>query len=400
MKSNLIDVLFILFASVLVFFMQAGFAMLELGFTRAKNSVNIVMKNIMDFAIGSLVFFAIGFAFMFGTDAGGIIGLSGFFNPETAAQSHTVLPPYLFILFQIMFCATSATIVSGAMAGRTKFISYIVCSALMSMIIYPIVGHWIWGGGWLSNMGFHDLAGSCVVHMVGGICAFVGAWQLGPRIGKYTKKGKPVAILGHNIPIAALGTFILWFGWFGFNCGSALTLTDNVAVIALNNVMSSSSAAVAVMIFTWIIYKKPDASMVFNGVIAGLVAITAGADIVTPLEAVIIGAVGGILMTISVELIQKAIKIDDPVGAISVHGVCGLWGILATGIFGKQCDFFVQLVGVFAVLVYVFIVALIVVVIIKKTIGLRVTEQEEIEGLDIHEHNSIAYGNFRLHDDR
>lgn len=236
----------------------------------------------------------------------------------------------------MMLCATSATIVSGAMAERTKFVSYLICSAVMSMIIYPVTGHLIWGGGWLSGMGFHDLAGSGAVHMVGGICAFVGAFLVGPRKGKYTKAGKSVAILDHNIPMSFLGTFILWLGWFGFNCGSVMALTGNA----------------------------------------------------------------GILMTLSVEFLDKKVKVDDPVGAISVHGVCGLWGVVAAGIFGNGCDFFTQLVGVLAVLIYVMAAAFLVFGIVKKVIGLRVSESEEIDGLDIHEHNAIAYGNFRLYDDK
>ena len=400
MENEMVNFLFVLICAILVFFMQAGFAMLELGFTRAKNAVNIVMKNIMDFALGALVFFAVGFALMFGTDAGGIIGTSGFFAPEGAASAFSELPPELFILFQVMLCATAATIVSGAMAERTKFVSYLICSAVMSMIIYPVTGHWIWGGGWLSNMGFHDLAGSAAVHMVGGICAFVGALLVGPRKGKYTKNGKSVAILGHNIPMSALGTFILWFAWFGFNCGSTLAISTNVGNIALNNVMASSAGAVGAMIMTWILYKKPDVSMVCNGIIGGLVSVTAGADVVTPWAAALIGAIAGILTTLCVDLFDKVVKLDDPVGAVSVHGVCGLWGVVATGIFGRGCDFFTQLVGVLAVLVYVMAVAFAIFGIVKKTVGLRVSEQEEVDGLDIHEHNAIAYGNFRLHDDK
>ena len=400
MENDLINILFLLISAVLVFFMQAGFAMLELGFTRAKNAVNIMMKNLMDFALGALVFFAIGFAFMFGSDVGGIIGVSGFFDPIGAASAFTGVPSSVFVLFQMMLCATSATIVSGAMAERTKFVSYLICSAVMSMIIYPVTGHWIWGGGWLSGMGFHDLAGSGAVHMVGGICAFVGAFLVGPRKGKYTKAGKSVAILGHNIPMSFLGTFILWLGWFGFNCGSAMTLTENAGMIAINNVMASSAGAVSAMIFTWILFKKPDASMVCNGVIAGLVSVTASADVIAPWAAVLIGAAAGILMTLSVEFLDKKVKVDDPVGAISVHGVCGLWGVVAAGIFGKGCDFFTQLVGVLAVLIYVMAAAFLVFGIVKKVIGLRVSESEEIDGLDIHEHNAIAYGNFRLHDDK
>lgn len=399
--ENLLNILMVFLASVLIFFMQAGFAMLEAGCCRAKNSANIVMKNLMDFAIGALVFYAIGYAFMFGNDASGILGTSGFFNPTNIyTELQGTLPTEVYIFFQMMFCTTAATIVSGAMAGRTKFISYMVCSACMSAFIFPITGHWIWGGGWLSGMGFHDLAGASAVHMVGGICAFVGAALVGPRIGKYGKKGETYGLQGHNIPIAGLGTFILWFGWYGFNVGSLVEVSEIIGSVAMNTTLSAAASAVAAMVTSWIVFKKPDVTLTFNGAIVGLVSITAGADVVGGIDAAVIGFVAGCLMVISVNFFDKTTKIDDPVGAISVHGVGGLWGVIATGIFGAGCNFGVQFVGIIAVLVYVLIAALVFFSIVKRTIGLRVSEKAEVEGLDNHEHNADAYANFRYHSDR
>lgn len=401
MNQTMLDIFFILVCAILIFFMQAGFAMLETGLTRAKNAANIMTKNIMDFSVGVIVYFAIGYAFMFGKDVNGILGISGFFDPASINSSlQGGLPSYIFIFFQAMFCATAATIVSGAMAGRTRFSSYLICSAMMSMLIFPITGHWIWGGGWLSDMGYHDLAGGSAVHMVGGICAFVGAFLVGARKGKYGKRGESYGILGHNLPLAGLGTFILWFGWFGFNCGSLLGVSEKIAIVAVNTGLAAAAGAVGAMCFTWIRFKKPDVSMIFNGAVAGLVSITAGADVVYTWEAVLMGALGGILMCFSVAFIDRKLRVDDPVGAISVHGVCGLWGIVATGIFGENCDFGVQLVGVLAVVVYVFIAAFIFFGLVKKLVGLRVSEKTEVEGLDNHEHNADAYANFRYHNDR
>ena len=398
-KSLCIFLVFI--ASVLIFFMQAGFAMLEAGCCRAKNSANIVMKNLMDFVIGALVFYIIGYGFMFGKDAGGILGVSGFFCPTTVyTPLQGALPVEVYIFFQMMFCATAATIVSGAMAGRTRFVSYLICSACMSAFIFPITGHWIWGGGWLSNLGFHDLAGSSAVHMCGGICAFVGAILVGPRIGKYGKKGETFGLQGHNLPMAGLGTFILWFGWYGFNVGSLMKVSELVGVVAINTTLSAAAGGLSAMIMSWVLFKKPDVTLSFNGVIVGLVAITAGADVVVGFEAVITGLIAGVLMVICVNVFDKKTKIDDPVGAISVHGVGGLWGVIATGLFGKGCNFGVQLVGIIAVLVYVLIAALVFFSVVKKTVGLRVSEKCEIEGLDNHEHNADAYANFRYHSDR
>ncbi|MDD3404473.1 MAG: ammonium transporter [Hespellia sp.] len=400
----LMNVMWTMIGAILVYFMQAGFAMCEAGFTRAKNTGNILMKNMMDFVLGSLLFFVLGFAIMHGSDAGGIIGTTGFFDPTKLADADGLfngLPVGVFIIFHTVFCATAATIVSGSMAERTKFAAYLAYSAAISVVIYPVSGHWIWGGGWLSSLGFHDFAGSTAVHMVGGICALIGATILGPRIGKYGKDGKPRAIPGHNLPIAALGVFILWFCWFGFNCGSTTAATTSLGDIAMTTNLAAAAATLAAMTVTWIRYGKPDVSMTFNGSLAGLVAITAGCDVVSNWSAIIIGLVAGILVVFSVEFFDKVVKVDDPVGAISVHGVCGAAGTLLTGVFameGTGITFLHQLIGVASVMAYVAIMAFIVFTVINKTIGLRVSEEEEREGLDVHEHGSSAYAdfNFRL----
>ena len=380
----------------------AGFAMVETGFTRAKNSGNILMKNMMDFVLGSIFFFIIGFALMFG-GSNAFIGTAGFFHPKSLADADGMfngLPIGVFMIFQTVFCATSATIVSGAMAERTKFISYLIYSAAISIFIYPITGHWIWGGGWLSQIGFHDFAGSTAVHMVGGLCALAGAKMVGPRIGKYTKEGKPVAIPGHNLPLGALGVFILWFCWFGFNCGSTTAATYNLGDIAMTTNLAAAAATLVTLIVTWVRYGKPDISMTMNGALAGLVAITASCDVVNDYEALFIGAVAGVVVVFAVEFFDKVVKIDDPVGAINVHGVCGALGTLFTGIFGEGCSFITQLIGFVAVAAYTLILAFILFFVLKKTIGLRVTEKEEIDGLDMHEHGCSAYANFHFHNDK
>ncbi|WP_407638230.1 ammonium transporter [Caldanaerobius polysaccharolyticus] len=399
-----VDNVWVLITAFLVFFMQAGFAMVEAGFTRAKNASNIVMKNLMDFAIGSVIFWLIGFAIMFGKDVGGFIGTSGFFFSDSFKHLGLKIPLTSFLIFQTVFAATSATIVSGAMAERTKFSAYCIYSAVISLIIYPVVGHWAWGGGWLSKLGFVDFAGSTVVHSVGGWAALIGAMMLGPRIGKYTKDGKINAIPGHSITLAALGTFILWFGWFGFNPGSTLSgLDEKIGDIAVNTNLAAAMGAVMAMIFTWVKYKKPDVSMTLNGSLAGLVGITAGAAAVNTFGAAIIGGLSGILVVVAVEFIDKRLKIDDPVGAISVHGVCGAFGTLMVGFFatgtglfygGGIRQFLIQLMGVAATFVWTTLTVLILFSIIKATIGLRVSEEEEIEGLDIVEHGATAYGDF------
>ncbi|WAM35813.1 ammonium transporter [Caldicellulosiruptor acetigenus] len=399
-----VDNVWVLVTAFLVFFMQAGFAMVEAGFTRAKNASNIVMKNLMDFAIGSVIFWLFGFAFMFGKDAGGFIGTSGFFLSDSFKHLGLSIPLTSFLIFQTVFAATAATIVSGAMAERTKFIAYCIYSAVISFIIYPVVGHWAWGGGWLSKLGFIDFAGSTVVHSVGGWSALIGAALLGPRIGKYTKDGKVNAIPGHSITLAALGTFILWFGWFGFNPGSTLSgMNEKIGDIAVNTNLAAAMGANLAMIYTWLKYKKPDVSMTLNGALAGLVAITAGCASVNPWGAAIIGGLAGILVVVAVEFIDKKLKIDDPVGAISVHGVCGAFGTLMVGLFaldgglfygGGIKQFLVQLAGVASTFVWTTVTAFILFAIIKITVGLRVSEEEEIEGLDVAEHGATAYSDF------
>lgn len=398
----LMNIMWTLVGAFLVYFMQAGFAMVEAGFTRAKNAGNIIMKNMMDFVLGSIFFFLVGFALMFGGD-NSIIGTTGFFNPTALADADGMfngLPIGVFMIFHTVFCATAATIVSGAMAERTKFSAYLVYSACISVFIYPITGHWIWGGGWLSEMGFHDFAGSTAVHMVGGVLAFIGAKILGARIGKYSKDGTVNAIPGHNLPIGALGVFILWFCWFGFNCGSTTGAATNLGDIAMTTNLAAAAATLMALITTWIKYGKPDVSMTLNGSLAGLVAITAGCDVVTNYEAIIIGVIAGIAVVFIIDFIDKVIKVDDPVGAVGVHGCCGLIGTLLTGVFGEGCSFLIQLIGVASVLAYVAVCGIIVFFVINKTIGLRVSAEEEHDGLDLHEHGAPAYANFNLHRDK
>ena len=397
--SLLINVMWTMLGATLVYFMQAGFAMCEAGFTRAKNTGNILMKNMMDFVLGSLFFFIFGFAIMHGTDWNGIIGIKGFFNPISLADADGLmngLPVGVFMIFHTVFCATAATIVSGSMAERTKFAAYLAYSAAISIFIYPVSGHWIWGGGWLAELGFHDFAGSTAVHMVGGICALIGAKILGPRIGKYDKEGKVRAIPGHNLPIAALGVFILWFCWFGFNCGSTTAATTNLGDIAMTTNLAAAAATLLAMTVTWLRYGKPDVSMTFNGSLAGLVAITAGCDTVSNWSAIIIGAIAGVVVVFAVEFFDKVAKIDDPVGAISVHGVCGALGTILTGVFSPDYSVVTQLIGVASVIAFVGIMAVIIFTIIDKTIGLRVNKTEETEGLDVHEHGSTAYADFNF----
>ncbi|MCG6960279.1 ammonium transporter [bacterium BMS3Abin03] len=394
------DYVWTLVAAFLVFFMQAGFAMVEAGLTRSKNTVNILMKNLMDFSVGSLAFWAIGFGIMFGV-TNGIFGTTGFFFSDFSLDGDPWV--FAFWMFQVVFAATAATIVSGAMAERTKFVGYLVYSAVVSAIIYPIFGSWAWGSlfhgnGWLEGLGFIDFAGSSVVHSVGGWAALAGAIVLGPRIGKYTKDGKPRAIPGHNLTLAALGTFILWFGWFGFNPGSTTAANTDIALIAVNTNLAAAAGAVAAMFTAWIIFKKPEATMTFNGALAGLVAITAPCANVSPLSAVILGLVAGILVVLSVIFFDKVLKVDDPVGAISVHGVCGAWGTLAAGLFDingfNWSVVGVQALGILACFAWAFTTAFILFKVIQKTIGLRVKPEEELEGLDIGEHGLEAYPEF------
>ncbi|WP_290770976.1 ammonium transporter [Anaerofustis sp.] len=401
-----LDTIWVLVGAILVFWMQAGFAMVEGGFTRAKNAGNIIMKNLMDFVLGTIIFWVLGFGIMMGDDIGGIIGKIDFF---IRGNYDGTFPTMAFIIFQTVFCATAATIVSGAMAERTKFIAYLIYSAVISAIIYPISGHWIWGGGWLSQLGFHDFAGSTAVHMVGGISALVGAKILGARLGKYDKSGKSKAIPGHNIAIGALGVFILWMGWFGFNGCSTVAMSTDADMISASSIfvttnMAAAAAALMSLIVTWVRYGKPDVSMTLNGALAGLVAITAGCDMVSVAGSFFIGAIAGVLVVFAVEFIDHKLKIDDPVGAIAVHGCCGLTGTLLTGLFavdgglfygGGIHMFLIQLLGVASVAIYVFIAMFIVFKLIDKTVGLRASAEEEILGLDITEHGLVsAYADF------
>jgi len=400
-----VDTIWVLWAASMVFFMQAGFTMVEAGFTRAKNAGNIIMKNMMDFSLGSLFFWIVGFGLTHGISVSGIIGMPDFF---IAGDYSDTFPSGAFIIFQTVFCATAATIVSGAMAERTKFSAYCLYSVVISALVYPISGHWIWGGGWLAELGFHDFAGSTAVHMVGGAAALVGAKILGPRIGKYSKSGKSKAIPGHSLTLGALGVFILWFGWFGFNGGSTVSMTGDETLITAGNVfvttnLSTASAAAAAMLITWLRYKKPDVSMTLNGALAGLVGITAGCDAVSPLGAVIIGLISGTIVVYSIEFIDKVLRIDDPVGAIGVHGVCGAVGTIMVGLlsleegllYGHGAGFLgVQVLGVAAVLAWVVVTMILLFTLVNKTIGLRVNKEEEIAGLDIIEHGINSYADF------
>jgi Amt family ammonium transporter len=380
--------------------MQAGFAMVEAGFTRAKNCINIMMKNLMDFSMGSLFYWAVGFGLMFGASKTGFFGTTGFFLSDFEVDGD----PWVlaFWMFQVVFAATAATIVSGAMAERTKFTGYLVYSAVLSALIYPIFGSWAWGSlfngsGWLEGLGFIDFAGSTVVHSVGGWAALAGAIVLGPRLGKFTKDGGIKPILGHNIPLAALGVFILWVGWFGFNPGSTTTADTSIAMIFVNTNLAAATGAVLAMIVSWVKFGKPEVGMSLNGALAGLVGITAGCANVTPGSSIIIGAVAGILVVFSVMFFDK-IRIDDPVGAISVHGVCGAWGTLAAGIFnigGTTVKILsVQCIGIVSCFAWTFCTAFILFKIIDSTMGLRVSPEEEMEGLDSTEHGGNAYPDF------
>ena len=413
-RGELFGVWFLIGAA-LVFWMQAGFAMVETGFTRAKNAGNIIMKNLMDFCIGTVVFILIGFSLLLGEDFMGLIGKPGF----DIFTSYADFDCSNFV-FNLVFCATTATIVSGAMAERTKFLSYCIYSAVISALIYPIEAHWIWGGGWLSQLGFHDFAGSCAIHMVGGISALIGAKILGPRIGKFSKDkdGKIVkvnAFPGHNLPIGSLGVFILWLGWYGFN-GAAATSLDQLASIFVTTTIAPALATVSCMIFTWIKYGKPDVSMCLNASLAGLVAITASCDVTDAFGAIVIGIVAGILVVFGVWLLDYVLRIDDPVGAVAVHCLNGIWGTIAVGLFATtsapENDTLVglfygggfdllgkQLLGILSVGAWTAVTITIAFLIIKATVGIRVSEEEEIVGLDPTEHGlPSAYGGFTIMD--
>ena len=397
-----LNTFWVLFAATLVFFMQAGFALVEAGFTRSKNTTNILFKNLMNFCISSIVFWFLGYGIMFGK-GNSFFGEIELFSNVNHSSSYGI-PNMAFFFLQLVFAATSATIVSGAMAERTKFISYLLYSAVIALIIYPIPGHWIWGGGWLSQIGFHDFAGATTVHSVGGWVALVGAAILGPRMGKY-KNGKINAFPGHNITLGTLGVFILWIGWFGFNSGSTFSLSNPslVANIFVTTNAAAAAGGIATLLVTWIRYKKPGLSMTLNGVLAGLVAISAGCDTVTPGGAIIIGFMAGILVVFSVEFFEKILKIDDPVGAISVHAINGAFGTIMVGLFAKgngitgllyggEKDLIItQLTGVVAVGIWSIGLALVLFYTLRYSVGLRVSKKEEENGLDYYEHGEKAY---------
>ncbi|MFW5797246.1 MAG: ammonium transporter [Spirochaetota bacterium] len=421
LHSQALDMIWLILAAALVFFMQAGFAMVETGLTRAKNAGNIIMKNLMDFSAGAVAYWAIGWAVMYGApSAGGILGANGFFLSYTteAMNAYGVEEMSALLrdwMFQVVFAATAATIVSGAMAERTRFAGYLIYSVFITGLIYPISGHWVWGGGWLAELGFHDFAGSTVVHSVGAWAALVGAAILGPRRGKYVRVNGGVtvkAIPGHNMPLAALGVFILWFGWYGFNAGSTLSGSDlDIAHVAVTTTLAASTGAIGAMATSWVWFGKPDPSVSLNGALAGLVGITAGTWVVSPLGAVVIGTVAGILVVLSVELLDKVLHVDDPVGAVSVHGTCGAWGTIAVGLFADGVNdpglvglFYgggfgqlgVQAIGVLSVFLYIVAASAILFGILKASGVLRVADTDELRGLDIGEHGVESYAGFQI----
>ncbi len=417
---NNLDLIWIVIAAALVFFMQAGFAMIEAGFTRAKNAGNIMMKNLMDFSVGTIVYWAVGFGIMFGTDKIGLFGTTGFLLGNINPMTTSGIKKLLYWFFQVMFTATSATIVSGAVAERTKFTAYLLTSVIISSFIYPVVGHWIWGGGWLQKLGMIDFAGSTVVHSVGGWAGLAGAILVGPRIGKYTKVGKKRyvnSLPAHNIPFATLGVFILWVGWFGFNAGSTLSgRNPSIVTIVVNTNLAATGGAISSMIYTWIRFKRPDPSMTINGILGGLVSITAGCAFISPRDALFIGLIAGIIVVLSVQFFDKYLYVDDPVGAISVHGVCGVFGTVVVGLFSQSKYsvmagtgeinglfygggihlFLIQILGVISVFAWAFIVTSLFFILLKVTVGLRVSEKVEIMGLDINEHGIEAYSDFQF----
>jgi Amt family ammonium transporter len=407
---NGLDTFWIIFAAVLVFFMQAGFGLVEAGLVRAKNAGNILMKNLMDFSLASLAFLAVGYALMWG-EGNSFFGTDGWFliGAESPVEG---VPVYAFWLFQAAFAGAAATIVAGGVAERMKFSAYLLYSIVISALIYPVVGHWVWGGGWLAKLGFYDFAGSTVVHAVGGVAALVGSMMLGPRIGKFDKDGRPRVISAHNMPLAALGVFILWLGWYGFNAGSTLGLGDPyaVALIAINTTLAAGSGAALAMMVAWIKFGKPDVSITFNGVLAGLVGITAPCAAVAPLAAIAIGALAGVIVVLGLLLLDK-LQIDDPVGAISVHGICGIWGTLAVGLWGLESlgapsngllvgggitMLGVQALGTFVCVAFVAVTMWIVFKLIDITTGLRVSRDVEFRGLDVREHGADSYAGFQI----
>jgi Amt family ammonium transporter len=411
-----IDTGWTLIAAILVMFMQAGFAMLTAGFSRSKNACNMLMKNLMDFCFGTIAYWAVGFGLMFG--AGNLLfGQSGFFLIDSgntfASLSWSRVPLEGKYFFQLVFCATAATIVAGAMAERTKFIAYVFYSIVITAIIYPIVGHWIWGGGWLAEIGMFDFAGSTVVHSTGGWLALTGAIMLGPRTGKYNPDGSSNVIAGHSIPLATLGTFILWFGWFGFNPGSTMALVSDIAHIAATTNLAGAAGGISAMITSWWMFKKADVSMALNGVLGGLVSITASCAYVSAGSAIWIGIVGGVLVVLGVVFIDQYLRIDDPVGAIAVHGICGSWGTLALGLFAQEAFapgttgngvlfggswklMGAQALGMISIFAWCMASGFLLFYVIKQLVGLRVSREEEMRGLDIDEHGMEAYSGFQV----
>ena len=404
-----IDTLWVLITAFLVFFMQAGFGMVEAGFIRAKNTCNILTKNFLDFCMASLGFFIFGYAIMFGS-GNGFMGFDGWFL--AGAKSGANVPLYAFWLFQAAFCGAAATIVAGGMAERMKFQAYLIYSFIISAFIYPIVGHWIWGGGWLFKLGFSDFAGSTVVHAVGGFAALIGTIMLKPRIGKYNPDGSANVIAGHSIPLASLGVFILWFGWFGFNPGSTLSVGDGSLIgrVAINTNLAAATGGILAMGTVWKMFGKPDLSMAMNGALAGLVAITAGCAFVEPWAAILIGGIAGVIVILGVIVLDR-FRIDDPVGAVPVHGLNGIWGTLAVGLFGQKAlglasdglfyggglkQLGIQALGVLSVVTFILLSMGVVFMLINKFVGLRVTREEELKGLDIGEHGMESYSGFEI----
>lgn len=404
-----IDTLWVMIAAFLVFLMQAGFGMLEAGLIRAKNTCNILMNNFLDFCMASLGFFMFGYAIMFGA-GNGFIGLGGWFL--LGAESNGHLPLYAYWFFHVVFCGAAATIVAGGVAERMRFSAYLMYSFLISATVYPVVGHWVWGGGWLAKLNFADFAGSTVVHAVGGCAAFIGTVILGPRIGKFNKDGSANAMAGHSMALASLGTLVLWFAWFGFNSGSTLSVDDGslIARVAINTNLAAASGALMAMFFAWRKFGKPDLTMTMNGALAGLVAITAPCAFVLPIEAIVIGALAGIIVVVGTVFLDK-IHVDDPVGAVPVHAMNGIWGTLALGIFGHKAlglarngllhgggftQLGVQVLGVFTVVVFVISVMFCIFKLIDKVVGLRVSREEELKGLDLSEHGMESYSGFQI----
>ena len=387
-----VDTLWVLLGAMLVFWMQPGFALVEAGMTRSKNTANILMKNFCDFMCGSVLFWILGFSLMFGTDYS-FVGWDGLFFSSNGGNDNLPIPA--FFIFQTMFCATAATIVSGAMAERTKFSNYLIYSILISAFVYPISGHWCWGGGWRAQMGVHDFAGSTMVHACGGMLALTGALALGPRIGKYDKTKRSHAIPGHNLSLCTLGVFCLWMGWFGFNACSELSISGQSAInsahVFITTNMAAATGGLAALVYTWSVDGKPSLSMVCNGILAGLVGITAGCDCVDIWESAVIGVITSCVMCWSVSFVDKKLHIDDPVGAISVHGVGGILGTILTGVFGTGTSVGIQLLGTLAVSAWAFVMGLIIFFGLKKTVGLRCDRRIEEEGLDVYEHGETCY---------